>query len=86
MGGKQKNKNSTNTENNSLKKKQRPHNALPNVIPNTGTVAAKLRLLDLGEPVHICLRLLATKQTAPSWTEMHGKTSISLWLTWLNCI
>ena len=53
MGGKQKNKNSTNTENNSLKKKQRPHNALPNVIPNTGTVAATLRLHDLGEPVHI---------------------------------
>ena len=83
MGGKQKNKKSTNTENNSLKKKQRLHNSLPNVIPNTGS---RYTVYDLGEPVHVCLRPLATKQTAPSWTQMHGKTSISLLLTRLNYI
>ena len=35
VGGKQKIKKSTNTENNSLKKKQRPHNTLPNMVPNS---------------------------------------------------
>jgi len=33
--GKQKNKKSTKTENNRLKEKQRLHNTLPNVVPNS---------------------------------------------------
>jgi len=35
LGGKQTIKKSTNTENNGLKKKQRPHNTLPNMVPNS---------------------------------------------------
>ena len=35
VGGKQKIKKSTNTENNGLKKKQRLHNTLPNMVPNS---------------------------------------------------
>ena len=84
MGGKEKNKKSTNAENNGLKKKQRPHNALPRVVQFK--IAATLRLHDLCEPVHICLRLLTTEETAPSWTQMHGKISTSLLLTRLNCV
>ena len=33
--GEAENKKSSKTENNCLKKKQRPHNALPNIFPNT---------------------------------------------------
>ena len=35
VGGKQNIKKSTNTENSGLKKKQRPHNTLPNMVPNS---------------------------------------------------
>ena len=74
----------TKAENNRSKKQQRLHNTLPNMVPNT----PRLRPRDLREPVHVCPRLLimTTKQTAPSWTQMHGKTSISLLSSRLNCI
>ena len=49
-GGKQKNKKRANAENNRLKKKQRPHNPIPNVVPNS---RYRLRLHELLEPVHI---------------------------------
>ena len=49
-------------------------------------VAAALRPHELRELVHICMRLLNATQTTPSWTQIYGKTSISLLLTRLNCI
>ena len=60
VGGKQKIKKSTNAEKNGLKKKQRPHNTLPNMVPN-GHYA--LRLHELCEPMHVCTRPLTPKQT-----------------------
>ena len=60
VGGKQKIKKSTNAENNGLKKKQRPHNTLPNMVPNGRNA---LRLHELCEPMHVCMRPLTPKQT-----------------------
>ena len=82
MGGKQKIKKSTNTENNGLKKKRRPHNTLPTWFQ----LAATLRLHELCEPMYVCMSQLSPKQTALSWTLMHGKTNISLLLNRLNWI
>ena len=57
MGGKQKNKRSTNAENRArLKKKQRLHTML---FPTWFQIAATLRP---HEPVHVCLRPLTAKK------------------------
>ena len=71
VGGKTKNKKSTTAENNHLKKKQRPHNAFPNEVPNGHyTETAWPTVCD---PMHVCLRLLTAKQTAPSWPRWTWK-------------
>jgi len=71
LGGKQKNKKSTTAEKQPLKEKQR-HTML---FPMWFQIAPTLRLLDLCEPVHICLRPLTAKQTAPLWTGCTGKAA-----------
>ena len=84
MGGKQKNKKNTNAENKRLRKSK----GRTMHFPAWFQIATTLRLHDLREPVHIrvCIRPLTAKQTAPSWTQKHRTTSISLLLTRLNYI
>ena len=71
MGGKQKNKKSTNAESNRLKKKQRPHKAFPHPFPNSCYTET-----DLREPVHVSMRPLTAKQTAHHGPRCIGKPAV----------
>ena len=81
---KQKNKKNTTAENNHQRKSKGYTIIIIFIV--WFQIATTLRPHDLLEPVHIYLRPLTAKQTTPSWTQMHMKSSISLLLTRLNCI